>query len=279
MSFMNSLPPVAHGADQHRLLRRRSRNGCLTCKRRKVRCNEQRPHCYHCRRLNLDCVWEDTGPGPKNAVAGDPPESNVAALDVGGWPSPSAGLFDFALPVTDPTEGFSLFHDIYLPDFGDSIAPRHTSTDPSTDLDAPGSPPAPPQSPPESPVDNVDVEDWLLSHAPILDPVENGPICASVRALIDSMATSSPMVRYSIAAFSAIQFYTAGKKVDYQQYYDKAADELSERFHRSEGSMKVNSSELKYVLTTIFFLTYINVCPFNPVWILVFAFADFSPSF
>jgi hypothetical protein len=36
----------------------RSRLGCLTCKRRKVRCNEQRPRCSHCERLDLQCTWK-----------------------------------------------------------------------------------------------------------------------------------------------------------------------------------------------------------------------------
>ncbi|CZR69288.1 uncharacterized protein PAC_19188 [Phialocephala subalpina] len=35
----------------------RSKAGCLTCRRRKVRCNEQKPRCSHCERLNLQCTW------------------------------------------------------------------------------------------------------------------------------------------------------------------------------------------------------------------------------
>ncbi|KAF4121907.1 Fungal Zn(2)-Cys(6) binuclear cluster domain [Geosmithia morbida] len=35
----------------------RSREGCLTCKRRKVKCDEQRPRCSHCERLNMECKW------------------------------------------------------------------------------------------------------------------------------------------------------------------------------------------------------------------------------
>jgi len=266
---MSSLPLVARGATHHRLHRRRSRNGCSTCKRRKVRCDEQRPRCYHCNRLNLECVWKAKVPQPpsppKNAVAGDPPESNVVPLEV-DWPSPPADLFDFTQSVTDPTEGISLFQDIYLPDLGDSTALGHTLHEfvQSTDLDEPSSPLGSARSPAQSLIANVDVEDSLLLHAPpILDPIENGPICASLRALFDSMATSSPMVRYSIAAFAAIQLYTTGKRVDYQQYYDKAANELSETFHKSRGSMTVDNKELRYVLTTIFFLTYINVCPLD----------------
>jgi hypothetical protein len=225
-SNMN-LPPLAH---------RRSRTGCLTCKRRKVRCNEQRPLCHHCRRLNLDCVWKDQRPSPV--------------------PSSSADLVDFAQSIADPPGNLSLLQDIYLPDFGDLTAPGNPLHERvlSTDLDV--LPPAPPQS--ESPIANVYVDDSLpLLVPPILDPVENGPRYASVRALFDSMAASSPMVRYSTAAFAAIQLYTTGEKADYRQYYDQAASELAERFRKS-GSC--SSSELRYVLTTIFFLTYINVC-------------------
>ncbi|GAA5897074.1 Zn(II)2Cys6 transcription factor [Sporobolomyces salmoneus] len=37
----------------------RTRNGCLTCRARKKRCDEQRPKCNGCSRLALDCQWED----------------------------------------------------------------------------------------------------------------------------------------------------------------------------------------------------------------------------
>ncbi|KAF2854702.1 hypothetical protein T440DRAFT_241165 [Plenodomus tracheiphilus IPT5] len=33
-----------------------------TCRRRKVRCNERRPRCSHCERLNLDCTWNRPPP-------------------------------------------------------------------------------------------------------------------------------------------------------------------------------------------------------------------------
>ncbi|KAJ5092770.1 hypothetical protein N7456_008631 [Penicillium angulare] len=44
--------------------RPRTRNGCLTCRRRrKVRCDEKRPVCSYCCRLCLDCAWQqDVGP-------------------------------------------------------------------------------------------------------------------------------------------------------------------------------------------------------------------------
>ena len=274
---MNSLTPLTRRAGLNRPHRRRSRNGCLTCKRRKVRCNEQKPHCFHCQRLGLECVWKDasaqTSP-QKDALAEGAPRPNLAAaaLDV-DWPTPMADLFDFSQSVSDPADDFSLFQDIYLPDFGDSTAPRHPLHGRvATNSNTTESPPASAQSPrPPLPADAD--EDSLLQHAPpILDPVENGPICASLRALLDSMAASSPMVRHAITAFAAVQYYTTGEKVDYRVYYDKAARDLSDRFPKSGGGVAFSSNELRYVLTTIFFLTYINVrSPYESLFSLPFA--------
>ncbi|SPN96480.1 uncharacterized protein DNG_00008 [Cephalotrichum gorgonifer] len=264
---MTSIPAEARGAGRSRIHPRRSRNGCLTCKRRKVRCNEERPHCYHCQRLNLECVWKNAGtvertsPSTQDALSVDlcpAPAAVGTAMEMGvGWLSPSAAVADFAQPsATGPIEDFSLFQDLYLRDFGESIAPRQILQGQTHSTDPGG----PSQSPPPLPLtDNTDVDEGLLLHAPpILDPVENGPIGASLRALLDGMATSSPMVRYSMAAFAAVQFHPTGGKIDYQQYYDKASNELEARFQIS-GESSVSSSELGFVLTTIFFLTYINL--------------------
>lgn len=38
----------------------KSRKGCLTCKKRKVKCPEDSPQCLHCRRIGLPCEWPDT---------------------------------------------------------------------------------------------------------------------------------------------------------------------------------------------------------------------------
>ncbi|KAJ0419556.1 hypothetical protein BJY00DRAFT_313939 [Aspergillus carlsbadensis] len=40
----------------------RSRAGCITCKRRHVRCDEARPVCGHCARLSLECVYKSRPP-------------------------------------------------------------------------------------------------------------------------------------------------------------------------------------------------------------------------
>lgn len=38
----------------------RSRNGCLTCRRRKKKCDESRPSCAGCQRNHLECQWESS---------------------------------------------------------------------------------------------------------------------------------------------------------------------------------------------------------------------------
>ncbi|EPE04633.1 zinc c6 finger domain protein [Ophiostoma piceae UAMH 11346] len=54
----------------------RSREGCLTCKRRKVKCDEQRARCSHCERLNLECKWRP----PSGSQEGNTGESTSMAL-------------------------------------------------------------------------------------------------------------------------------------------------------------------------------------------------------
>lgn len=258
-------PLIAREDTHRRPYGPRSRNGCLTCKRRKVRCNERRPRCYHCQRLNLECDWKLNEPYRQSPLQNDtdPSKSNVA-LDVNQL-SPSPQLFDFE-SMTAPTQGFHMFQNVYFPDFGDFTALGNTSYEQarSSDAGSPSSSLPPRQSPQQSPVANLDVESSLHLHLPpILDPVENGPRCASARELLESMATSSPMLRSSIAAFEAIQSGSAGGTADYQQHYDNAATELSQKFEKSAGRITISNNELRYVLATIFFLTYINVGSFD----------------
>lgn len=45
---------------QHKRRRRvhcKSRLGCLSCKQRKIKCNELRPSCSHCHRSGLQCIY------------------------------------------------------------------------------------------------------------------------------------------------------------------------------------------------------------------------------
>ncbi|EKG20754.1 hypothetical protein MPH_01921 [Macrophomina phaseolina MS6] len=39
--------------------RLRTKTGCLTCRKRRKKCDEHKPCCHTCERLALDCCWED----------------------------------------------------------------------------------------------------------------------------------------------------------------------------------------------------------------------------
>jgi hypothetical protein len=49
-------PNVARTANLH--YRGRVRTGCLTCRARRVKCDERQPHCSHCTRLNRTCIYK-----------------------------------------------------------------------------------------------------------------------------------------------------------------------------------------------------------------------------
>ncbi|GAA5929268.1 hypothetical protein JCM1841_004761 [Sporobolomyces salmonicolor] len=52
-------PSTIAGEPSSKPKNRRTRQGCLTCRKRKKLCNEEKPRCGGCTRLALECVWED----------------------------------------------------------------------------------------------------------------------------------------------------------------------------------------------------------------------------
>jgi hypothetical protein len=74
----------------------RSRDGCLTCKRRKVKCDEQRPRCSHCERLNMECKWRPQ----QRSGAQRRPASAAGTL---------AQTLEQSLSPTDTSPGTSVF--------------------------------------------------------------------------------------------------------------------------------------------------------------------------
>lgn len=89
----------------------RSKNGCNACRRRKVRCNEKRPRCGHCERLNLECTWNRPVQARSSsmqstqslAVASPQPatqhiyQSNVTPME--GFGMNGSTFFDFTGPL------------------------------------------------------------------------------------------------------------------------------------------------------------------------------------
>ncbi|KAF2475050.1 uncharacterized protein BDR25DRAFT_280688 [Lindgomyces ingoldianus] len=71
----------------------RSKNGCNACRRRKVRCNERRPRCAHCERLNLDCTW-NRAPTSRNSHASQIGPQTLPTAQTPSTTHPSATAFD-----------------------------------------------------------------------------------------------------------------------------------------------------------------------------------------
>ncbi|KAK4193242.1 hypothetical protein QBC35DRAFT_100150 [Podospora australis] len=87
---------------------KKSRAGCLECKRRHVKCDEQRPKCIICTLSDRDCSYATPSTEP-SSTAGSPPPS-LPALTPGvtspsppgtsSWPTPSVATDgDSATPV------------------------------------------------------------------------------------------------------------------------------------------------------------------------------------
>lgn len=53
---------VSKTATGKRKFHKKSKNGCAHCKRRRVKCDETRPHCLNCKKMNLDCVYTPVQP-------------------------------------------------------------------------------------------------------------------------------------------------------------------------------------------------------------------------
>ncbi|KAF2095747.1 hypothetical protein NA57DRAFT_79456 [Rhizodiscina lignyota] len=75
--------------------RTRVRTGCLTCRKRKVKCDERRPSCWNCERLGRVCVFNQSSSSPQriesySSSTGDASESGGAAGDGGGSAMQSA---------------------------------------------------------------------------------------------------------------------------------------------------------------------------------------------
>ncbi|KAL5094888.1 hypothetical protein Trisim1_003497 [Trichoderma cf. simile WF8] len=76
-SLQNTSPSISvnQGQPEEYVARRRNRTGCLTCRRRRKRCDGVRDVCGHCIRLNLICHW----PGPRDIGEGSASSSRLVS--------------------------------------------------------------------------------------------------------------------------------------------------------------------------------------------------------
>lgn len=52
ISTKENVPSVS----KRRAIKRRTRTGCLTCRKRRIKCDEQKPHCFNCQRSRKLCL-------------------------------------------------------------------------------------------------------------------------------------------------------------------------------------------------------------------------------
>ncbi|UKZ79964.1 hypothetical protein TrVFT333_007728 [Trichoderma virens FT-333] len=57
----------------------RSKNGCATCRLRRVRCDERRPTCGHCDRLKLECTYQPPRPRRSQRRLPSPDDSSASS--------------------------------------------------------------------------------------------------------------------------------------------------------------------------------------------------------
>lgn len=77
---------------------RRSRYGCLMCKRRKKRCDQSRPRCAACVRLNLTCQYSDPSIQKHGNMGRPPRRGHQSVLHTSVWNS-AGGERELELPL------------------------------------------------------------------------------------------------------------------------------------------------------------------------------------
>ncbi|KAH6607796.1 sterol uptake control 2 [Trichoderma cornu-damae] len=126
---MQHLQPKSSGAQPG--YRGRVRSGCLTCRSRKVKCDELRPVCHNCSRLKRRCVYK---PG-KSRQAQSPASRTPGQLSPGGeGGAPGSGRpaeaelasQQYPSPLSEGQDGGVLAEG--LPLDGDGGVPGHAAT-------------------------------------------------------------------------------------------------------------------------------------------------------
>ncbi|KIW71378.1 hypothetical protein PV04_03554 [Phialophora macrospora] len=100
---------------------KKSRSGCLHCKRRHIKCDERRPRCVHCQTAGLDCTFASHASTPASPVVET--ESAAAGTAATSTPDPRRqghGQFSVA-PTFSPSEpsdpGLNMQHLEFLHQF------------------------------------------------------------------------------------------------------------------------------------------------------------------
>ncbi|KAH6692315.1 fungal-specific transcription factor domain-containing protein [Plectosphaerella plurivora] len=250
----------------------RSREGCSTCKRRKVKCDEQRPRCSHCERLNLECKWR-----PQSSAHHRRQASTAQNLSQHSPVPPS--------PATDGSPGGSATQQAHAVDevfdyasfmwdsgdFWQQVSPLLTTANPalgvaalpgaataSQGVSGPRPDEAPDQSmqmpPPQLPAGEDRLMDFFArsDNPPVLAEVETQNKWLAMRQAVVDMARVSPVVRSAILAFSNVLVVRCeGPWAAVSQvYYDNAIRELAAA---AAGCPR------EHLVAALFFLAYVDI--------------------
>ncbi|KAF8860393.1 hypothetical protein BDZ45DRAFT_703831 [Acephala macrosclerotiorum] len=281
-SVTNSSPREPGSGTGSNLTRRapRSKAGCLTCRRRKVRCNEQKPRCSHCERLNLQCTWRpvtrqmsesgnaeqagiNLGNENLSTTPGNPVLNGSRQATVDGSFN---DMFDYAsfMLIQSQEESQSMNSSSLL--FSDRNPNPHNSTsslehsnfseNSRTGFDL--------LNHNSDSFEERMLKDYFIKTVvpPIIAQVETQLRWSSMRQILISMSNTSAMVHYAILAFSELLLgrKSRGRPPKYQKWYDSARLELSRQ--RTEGifsGASPSSTTFEHILAALFFLSYIDL--------------------
>ncbi|KAI0093271.1 hypothetical protein BDY19DRAFT_989927 [Irpex rosettiformis] len=82
----------------------RSKTGCMTCRAKKVKCDEEKPDCARCRSSGRECVWPDGGTSRKRSARRDARPSHSPSNDIR---PPTAGSSGPSEHSTSPARHFT----------------------------------------------------------------------------------------------------------------------------------------------------------------------------
>ncbi|KAL4891270.1 hypothetical protein BDV59DRAFT_71770 [Aspergillus ambiguus] len=106
-------PPRARGAGRSGP---RRRTGCLTCRARKVRCDEAKPVCANCTRLRLQCAYKNIIPGIVSRRNNSQRDSSVATASRTPSTTPSFSADPATHPAAPDRPDVNFFDTVLRPD-------------------------------------------------------------------------------------------------------------------------------------------------------------------
>ncbi|KAL6862082.1 hypothetical protein J3F83DRAFT_762783 [Trichoderma novae-zelandiae] len=278
---MNAISPQRAGPTRRY---NRSRCGCLTCKRRKVKCDEQRPRCSHCERLNLECKWRPHHAAALSKQRQDVNSENADSSSHPLAPSPSTDpsptatglrtlqamdeVFDYASFMWDPgsslwqqespdmTTGMGMPTDAvesssYVHRHADALIinsfPDAETIQGNGDQDVD----------PSTSRSGESLMEFFAKSAtpPILAGVESQRKWFSIRQGLVAMSKSSRVLRCAILAFSNTLLCRSSLPwaFDDQSHYQEATIEVEAQ---DQGPLKDHSLARECLLAALFFLSY-----------------------